>query len=72
MKPARLLRVLTGPPLNYRIVRISGSHKFLRSNSYPNLVFAFHHSQEISSTLVKIILVEKIGLSEEEALEVLK
>lgn len=64
----KLRRVLTRKPLQYRIVRQSGSHKTLDSEAgYPRLHLAFHDNAEIPGGMVKKILVNDVGLTEEEA-----
>ena len=67
MKITRLLRIICSEPLNYRILRIHGSHRFLVSSNYPSFVLSTHHGREVPSNKVKSILINEIGLSEEEA-----
>jgi predicted RNA binding protein YcfA (HicA-like mRNA interferase family) len=72
MKARELRRVLERKPLSYTLSRAkAGSHAILKSDNYPQLVFAFHDNQTIPPGLVKKILVRDVGLSEEEALALL-
>mgnify|MGYP001558643918 FL=1 len=72
MKAARLLRVLMNEPLNYRLLRVNGSHRILVSDNYPQLTYWPHEGKEITPKVVKDYLVHIVGLSAEEALELLK
>ncbi len=72
MKADELLGILLRNPLNYRIMRTRGSHRTLISNGRPKILFAFHGAEELSGFKVKKILVNGVGLSESEALEILK
>ena len=67
MKASELTRLLCSKPLNYRIVRIRGSHKVLTSNKYPMVRISFHESVEITGSFIRNLLVKHIGLSEKEA-----
>lgn len=72
MKAARLLRVLQREPLEYEIVRRKGSHRLLRSpNGYPDLRFSFHDRVELGPAIIRKILVNDVGLTEDEAAELL-
>jgi predicted RNA binding protein YcfA (HicA-like mRNA interferase family) len=64
-----LLALLCRKPLSYKIARQAGSHRTLRSSSYPELLFAFHDRHSIPPGLVRKILMTDIGLSESEARE---
>jgi predicted RNA binding protein YcfA (HicA-like mRNA interferase family) len=67
-----MLRILRRRPLEYEIVRQGGSHRRLESpNGYPALLFAFHDGDSLPPGLVKKILVDDVGLSPEEALDLL-
>jgi predicted RNA binding protein YcfA (HicA-like mRNA interferase family) len=69
MKARQLLAVLTRPPLRYRVVRQTGSHRRLRSAAgYPPLTFAWHDKATIAPGVVRDVLVEDVGLSLQEAL----
>ena len=72
MKAHELLTILMRNPLNYMIMRTRGSHRTLISNGRPRILFAYHGSEELSGFKVKKILVNGVGLSESEALEVLR
>ncbi|MBU6495778.1 MAG: type II toxin-antitoxin system HicA family toxin [Acidobacteria bacterium] len=70
MRGAAFLALLRREPLKYHVERQKGSHRTMVSpNGYPELRFAFHDSQEIPKGLIRVILTQRIGLSEEEALE---
>jgi predicted RNA binding protein YcfA (HicA-like mRNA interferase family) len=71
MKARELLAVLTREPLNYEIVRQRGSHRRLQSPGRPSLTFAFHDRATVGPGLVRKVLCRDVGLSEEEALELL-
>lgn len=66
-----LLRILESR-LGYRAVRQSGSHRRLAADGRPTLTFAFHDKQEVSPGVARDILVKQVGLSRDEALEVLR
>jgi predicted RNA binding protein YcfA (HicA-like mRNA interferase family) len=71
LKAKSLLAVLTGPPPHYRIARQRGSHRRLVAPGRPPLTFAFHASATIPPGLVRKILVRDVGLTEDEARELL-
>jgi predicted RNA binding protein YcfA (HicA-like mRNA interferase family) len=73
MKWPRLERVLKRKPLQYqRHKGGGGSHrKMVSRNGYPDLYLAFHDDKTLSPGLVRDILVEQVGLSEDEALKLL-
>jgi predicted RNA binding protein YcfA (HicA-like mRNA interferase family) len=71
LKAQQLLRVLTRKPLRYRVVAQSGSHRKLRSEQYPDINFAWHDRATVPSGAVRKLLVDRIGLSEEEAHDIL-
>lgn len=66
-----MLGLLQGQ-LGYKVARQSGSHRRLVSDGRPPLTFAFHDGDTVSPRLVRVILVQQVGLSVEEAREVLK
>jgi predicted RNA binding protein YcfA (HicA-like mRNA interferase family) len=70
MKARRLLAILMREPLNYRIVRQSGSHRTLRASGRPQVLFAFH-SRELRPREVRHVLVAEVGIAESEALDLL-
>lgn len=68
MKAGTLERLLSRE-LGYYVDSQNGSHKKLRSSEgYPNLLFAFHVSQEIPPGLIRKILLKDIGLELERAI----
>jgi len=72
MKADRLLRILMRAPLNYRTLRVTGSHRILVSDDYPQLTFWPHHGKEITPKVVKHFFINRVGLSIQEALELLQ
>ena len=72
-KARELRRVLARAPLSYRSKRSpGGSHIRLTSAAgYPELTWAHHDRATLPPGLVRKILVEQVGLSEEEALGLL-
>jgi predicted RNA binding protein YcfA (HicA-like mRNA interferase family) len=67
-----LLKVLRSDRLGYSIVRQKGSHRRLVSSTgYPPLTFAFGDNEMIGPTMVKKVLMQGVGLTEEEVVEVL-
>jgi predicted RNA binding protein YcfA (HicA-like mRNA interferase family) len=67
MKARRLRAVLERKPLNYRVARQAGSHRWLLSPDYPPLVFAFHDKATIPPSRVRKVLVKEVGLAEADA-----
>lgn len=68
-----MLRILSRRPLNYEIVRQHGSHRTMRSTSgYPQLMFSGHEGDEVGSTRVKKVFTDQVGLSEAEAIRLLR
>lgn len=67
LKARQLLAILQRPPLRYTVTDQRGSHRKLRSDVYPPLLFAFHDKQTIPPGLVKKILTRDVGLDEDEA-----
>lgn len=71
MRAQELLRLLE-KNYGYYVHTQRGSHKKLRSDDgYPQLTFAFHDGVEIAPGLVRKILTNEVGLSAEEAAEML-
>ncbi len=59
-------------PLRYRLSRQSGSHGLWESETgYPPLRLAFHDRAEIPSGLVRSILTKGVGLTDDEARQLL-
>jgi predicted RNA binding protein YcfA (HicA-like mRNA interferase family) len=71
MKAKRLLAVLMREPLGYRIVRHRGSHRRLAAPGRPPVTLAWHDRATVAPGLVRRTLVDKVGLEEEEALDLL-
>jgi len=67
LQTKKLLRLLTRKPLEYQIVRQSGSHRRLESPHHPPLTFSYHEGATIPSGAVRKILIRDVGLAEEEA-----
>lgn len=64
----KLVRILKKKPLQYRVVSQAGSHRKLESrNGYPDIEFAYHDKDTIPPGLVRRVLCDRVGLSEEEA-----
>lgn len=63
--------MLERKPLSYRAVRQTGSHRRLRSPDYPPLTFAFHDNVTVPPWTVRKILVNDVGLGEDEAQKLL-
>lgn len=71
MKANDLLAVLLREPLAYSIVRQNGSHRFLRSDRRPPVLFSYHGGATVPPGVVRKILVQTVGLDEDQALELL-
>lgn len=71
MKAKRLLAILMREPLNHRVARQRGSHRWLASPDYPSFSFAFHDRDEVKPHKVRKVLVKDVGLGEDEALDLL-
>ena len=68
IKARRVLRILRSNPLNYIASRNSrGSHLMLVSHGRQPILFYYHPKVEISGRIVREMLVEKAGLTEEQA-----
>lgn len=68
IKARRMLRILRSNPLNYSASRNSrGSHLILVSQGRQPILFHYHAKVEISGRIVREMLVEKAGLTEEQA-----
>jgi predicted RNA binding protein YcfA (HicA-like mRNA interferase family) len=68
----RLLRILQRKPLSYRVMAQNGSHRKLESDCYPSINFAWHDGVDIKPGAVKRLLCGRVGLSETEALAVIR
>jgi predicted RNA binding protein YcfA (HicA-like mRNA interferase family) len=71
MKAKRLLAILTREPLNYRVARQRGSHRMLKAPGRPSFTYAYHDGRGLRPREVREVLVEKVGLEEREALDLL-
>jgi predicted RNA binding protein YcfA (HicA-like mRNA interferase family) len=72
MKARALMALLGRRPLCYEVVRRSGSHRRLRSSAgYPDLTFSFHDGATVPARVVRNVLTKDVGLTEDEALELL-
>lgn len=72
MKWPQLKRLLERRPLGYRVTKQTGSHRTMESEIYPTLWLAFHDRAELPPGLLRKIMVKDIGLSEDDALELLR
>ena len=71
MKARELFRLLTRAPLGYSVVRQSGSHRILTAEGRPRLIFAFHDAATVPGRIVRTILTNDVGLTDDEARELL-
>lgn len=72
MRGAELLRLLAREPLRYEVVRRRGSHRTLVSRTgYRTILVSFHDRQEVQPYIVRKVLLHEVGLSEQEALDLL-
>jgi len=66
------LRILKSNPLNYFANRPArGSHLMLTAEGREPILFYYHPRMEISGRVVREMLVDKTGLTEEQAWELL-
>lgn len=72
LKARRLLRLLVRELGYSEALGRSGSHRILTAPGRPRLVFAFHDGDEIGGAMVRRILVKDVGLSIDEAKEVVR
>lgn len=68
----QMLAVLLREPLGYEIVRQKGSHRHLQATDRPPLLFSYHDRATVPPGVVRKILVKDVGLTVDEALDVLK
>jgi len=72
LKAKKMLAILMRSPLHYQVFSCAGAHRKLRSSQgYPDIGFSYHDSKTIPARAVKKILVQDIGLSVQEALNLL-
>ena len=68
LKARIFYRLLTSEPLNYRIEYIKGgSHRTLVSQGRLPIIFTWHPSVEIPGYIIRMTLIQKALLTEEEA-----
>jgi predicted RNA binding protein YcfA (HicA-like mRNA interferase family) len=72
MKAGRFLAVLTREPLGYKVTRQSGSHRTLEATDRPKLLWSYHDGADVPPGVIRKYLVNQVGLSEAEALALLK
>jgi predicted RNA binding protein YcfA (HicA-like mRNA interferase family) len=72
MKTKELIKCLCRFPLCYKIHRQRGSHRILKSPSYPDLRIGYHDTAEVSGSFVRNLLMKEVGLSEKMAREIIK
>jgi predicted RNA binding protein YcfA (HicA-like mRNA interferase family) len=72
MKAGKFLSVLTREPLNYEITRQSGSHRTLEAPGRPKLLWSYSDTASVPPGVIRKYLVKQIGLSEDQALALLK
>jgi len=71
MSGKELLALLCRKPLEYQVTRQVGSHRTLKAEGRPDLLFAFHDRTSIAPGLVRKILLGDVGLEEAEARKLL-
>ena len=73
LKARELRRVLARAPLSYQAKRSTGgSHTVLKSaTGHPDLLWSFHDGHTLAPGLVRKILVRDVGLSEQQARDLL-
>lgn len=72
LKAGKLMAILTSEPLAYDVARQRGAHRRMVSrNGYPSFTFAWHDGVTIPPGLVRKTLVKDVGLSEDEALDLI-
>lgn len=70
MRGRAFVRLIEG--LGYACVRQNGSHRRYEAPGRKPITVAFHDSADIPPGLVRSILVRQVGMSVEEALEVVR
>ena len=70
LRAQQMLRVLRR--LGYQEGRREGSHRRLVAGGRPELTFAFHDRVTLPPGVVRSILVRQVGLTVDEALEVVR
>jgi len=69
VKSKRFFKILKG--LGYEVKRQNGSHRVMTAPGRKPLVFAFHDGATVPPGLVRKVLMDEVGLAEDEALELL-
>ena len=72
MKARDLLHILQRRPLSCSIMRTRGSHRTLRTSTGRTFRYSHHDAKELSGHQVRGVLMDDLGLTEKEALEVLR
>lgn len=67
LKARKLMSILMAEPLGYRVVRQNGSHRRIEAPDHQPLIFAFHDRDTIPPGMVRKILMEQVGLDENDA-----
>jgi predicted RNA binding protein YcfA (HicA-like mRNA interferase family) len=68
IKAREMLRILKSKPLSYFSKRAARcSHLMLHSPERESILFYYHPNVEISGRVVKEVLIDKAGLTEEQA-----
>jgi predicted RNA binding protein YcfA (HicA-like mRNA interferase family) len=71
MKAKRLLAILMREPLNYRVARQRGSHRWMVAPGRRSFPFAYHDRDELKPREVRRVLVCEVGLDDADALDLL-
>jgi len=72
LKAKKMFAILKRSPLNYSVAHSAGSHrKLVSASGYPDLRYAFHDSVTLPGSIVREILINQVGLTEREALNLL-
>ncbi|MEE6273542.1 type II toxin-antitoxin system HicA family toxin [Georgenia sp. MJ206] len=71
MKAGELMRVLQRAPLGYEVVRQKGSHRVMAAPDMPQILFSAHDGATLPPGLVRKMLTGDVGLSEDEALDLI-
>lgn len=71
MKARALQRVLEREPLAYSVHRRNGSHRVMRAPGRPQILFSYHDGATVPPGVVRKILTQDVGLTDEEALALL-
>jgi predicted RNA binding protein YcfA (HicA-like mRNA interferase family) len=73
MRWPRLRRILEREPLGYREDRThGGSHRWMSAPNRPRIHLAFHDNADLPGYLVRKVLMVDVGLTEAEALDLVR